>query len=173
MNSKGKRPPSCRKGMCRAVAVCVLSALWPTDWSPRMHHSTQVWAEALLSSGMKLWRGWDLWELRNLWISLQLPYPDHSPPLDVKHVFDLKTMRLASVPGRLFCFKLLQGLKTDLSLRVAQHSAWKSLWLMWICETVSLPLNLWCWGGPLTQLTMGNVYGANWRCLRSLESMWM
>lgn len=108
----------------------LLSALWPTDKSPCMYHSTQVWAEALLLSRMKLWRGWGLWEPKNLWIFLQLPYPDHSPPLDVKHVFNLRTRRLASVSGRLLCFKLLRGLETDLPLRFAQHSMWKSLWLV-------------------------------------------
>lgn len=114
---------------CREAALLyLLLALLDHSWVPTNALQQRVWAEPLLLSGMKLWRGWDLWELRRLWISLQLPSPNHSPySLDVKHVFNLKTVTLTSKPVGLFCLKFPRWLQTDLARRCAQHFAGKSL----------------------------------------------
>lgn len=77
-------------------------------------------------------------------------------------------MRLASVPGRLFCFKLLQGLKTDRSLTVTLQYLWKSLWLKWICETQREA------GSPPRDLLhlgylWGRLNGGGWALLKACE----
>lgn len=69
------------------------------------------------------------------------------------------------MPGRLLCFKLLRRLEADLPLRFAQHSAWKSLWLveMWICEiapeAVCIPVTRPVVLGRTAKLTIRNISG--------------